>query len=585
VVAQPPVFGVRRLVAAFGRRQNAKDRGEPAAAAPQSKRTLVLGLLGAVLLWAALPPLDLGLLGWLAPVPWVLLIRRCRLPGRRPYGALWLAGLIFWLAALHWLRLPHWATSFGWLALSLYFPCYLPVFVGLSRLAVHRLRVPVILAAPVVWTGLELARGHLLTGMTMACLGHTQHAWITMIQISDLAGAYGVSFVVMFAAACLARALPADDHRWKLWPLAAAAGVLAATWLYGHFRTSGDYTMPGGRVALIQGSIDTKMKSDANARERIFDEYFELSQQALQQAKQPPNAAKAELVVWPETMFRSTLVTALPGAARPADFDCTDAEFAEWLPLAVSRSCVPLGVTARALATPLLFGVDSNEFGPGSVVKIYNSATFVAADGTVLGRYDKMHPVMFGEYVPFAKQFPLLYHLTPLHISVTAGEKPAMFAVGRLRVSPNICYESVLSHVIRGQVNALQAAGKEPNVLVNLTNDGWFWGSSELDMHLVCGVFRAVECRKPFLVAANTGFSAWIDGDGRVLAQGPRRDTAFLLADVRLDQRRSWYLKYGDWPAGICLVFCGAMAIVGWRRRRLARAEMQIAKCKMQIAK
>ena len=74
-----------------------------------------------------------------------------------------------------------------------------------------------------------------------------------------------------------------------------------------------------------------------------------------------------------------------------------------------------------------------------------------------------------------------------------------MFAAGRLRIAPNICYETVLSHVIRDQINALKAGGQPPNVLVNLTNDGWFWGSSELDMHLACGVFRAVECRMPLV--------------------------------------------------------------------------------------
>ena len=82
-------------------------------------------------------------------------------------------------------------------------------------------------------------------------------------------------------------------------------------------------------------------------------------------------------------------------------------------------------------------------------------------------------------------------------------------------------------------------------MLVNLTNDGWFWGSSELDMHLACGVFRAVECRKPLLIAANTGFSAWIDGDGRIAAQGPRRDADSLLAEPRLDQRPQ--LVSGPW--------------------------------------
>ena len=125
-----------------------------------------------------------------------------------------------------------------------------------------------------------------------------------------------------------------------------------------------------------------------------------------------------------------------------------------------------------------------------------------------------------------------------------------------MRAAPSICYENVLSHFIRRQVNSLAADGKEPDLLINLTNDGWFWGSNELDLHLMCAVFRAVECRKPFLVAANTGFSASIDGDGRVLQQGPRHAKGMLVVEPQLDQRRSWYLEHGDWFAGTCLVGC-----------------------------
>ena len=181
-----------------------------------------------------------------------------------------------------------------------------------------------------------------------------------------------------------------------------------------------------------------------------------------------------------------------------------------------------------------------------------------------------MHRVMFGEYVPWADRFPWLRRLTPLGDDLSAGRAPAMFTLGRLRIAPNICYETVLSHVIRGQINALAARGEEPNVLVNLTNDGWFWGSSELDMHLACGVFRAVECRKPLLIAANTGFSAWIDGDGCILRQGKRRAADSLLAEVRLDQRTSWYLVHGDWLAGLCLAACMVLAIVGvWKGKGL----------------
>jgi apolipoprotein N-acyltransferase len=141
-----------------------------------------------------------------------------------------------------------------------------------------------------------------------------------------------------------------------------------------------------------------------------------------------------------------------------------------------------------------------------------------------------------------------------------------------IRFTPNICYETVLSREIRGQINALQVQNREPDVLINLSNDGWYWGSSELDMLLACSVFRAVECRKPYAIAANTGFSASIDADGRILQQGPRHDSATLLAEVRIDSRRSFYLQYGDWPAGICLAGCIFFATAGcWRSFRERR--------------
>ena len=521
--------------------------------------TIGLALIGALLLWAALPPLDWWPLAWIAPVPWVVLIRRDRLAGRRPYAVLALAGFCFWMAALHWLRLPHPATSIGWVALSFYFAFYLPVFVGLARVAVHRLRIPVILAAPIVWTGLELARAHLLTGMTMGSLGHTQYRWIGLIQLSDLTGAYGVSFVVMFVAASLARMVPCQRCRWALWPLAPAAALLTAVMLYGQIRINAHSGNDGPRIALIQGSIDIQMQYDprGNVRQQIFDEYYALSKEAI------ATDNDIDLIVWPESMFRNSLVTLADDIEPPEWFDGTADELRQELSEAAEASLSSMAQTARWLDAPMLLGVDTQHFGPNGQ-QCFNSAAYVARDGRLLGRYDKMHLVMFGEYVPFANRFPWLQRLTPLPVSATAGDRPAAFELDGVRIAPNICYESVLPHVIRRQVNILAAEGKEPDVLVNLTNDGWFWGSSELDMHLICGVFRAVECRKPFLIAANTGFSAWIDADGRVLKQGKRRAKDVLITQTRVDRdRRSWYLAHGDRFAGVCLVVCGLCGLVG----------------------
>ncbi|HEY5311546.1 MAG TPA: apolipoprotein N-acyltransferase, partial [Pirellulales bacterium] len=222
---------------------------------------------------------------------------------------------------------------------------------------------------------------------------------------------------------------------------------------------------------------------------------------------------------------------------------------------------------------PMLLGVEAIDYTSAGYER-YNSALLVEADGRFGPRYDKSHPVPFGEYVPLAKRFPVLYRLTPLGSGIEWGTRTTAFSVAGYRLAASICYESALAHVIRRQVVALGARGEEPDVLVNLTNDGWFRGSSELDMHVACDVFRAVECRKPFVIAANTGFSASIDSVGRVLQQSKRGQNDVIIADVRLDGRRSPYMMYGDLPAGACVVVCGVLASVGLTDRfRCRRTE------------
>ena len=203
---------------------------------------------------------------------------------------------------------------------------------------------------------------------------------------------------------------------------------------------------------------------------------------------------------------------------RPAA-DYTAEELRQFLERSREDLQMALSIMARRFQAPLLLGMDTLVYGPGQVDR-YNSAVLVNREGAAVDRYDKMRPVMFGEYVPLAYYWPWLYRLTPLADGLDPGEAPKSLSVGDVRIAPNICFETLLPHFIRGQVATLRAEGAEPDLLVNLTNDGWFWGSSELDLHLMCGVFRAVECRKPLVIAANTGFSAVIDADGRGSARG-----------------------------------------------------------------
>jgi apolipoprotein N-acyltransferase len=518
---------------------------------------LALAFAGQLLFWVALPPLSLAPLAWLAPVPWVILIRRQALSPGRPYLALWFSSFVFNLAAFYWVTLPHWATTFGWLAMAFYLAFYFPLFIGLARVAVGQLRISPLVAAPVAWTGLELARGHMLTGFGMGTLSHTQYRWAEMIQISDLFGAYGVSFLIVFVGACLARMFPCEGAKRAWWPVVPLAAALAAVFAYGSWRTSEQTTRPGPKVALIQGSIDIDMKYDPTQGQRIFDEYFDLSRKAV---REHPDL---DLIVWPETMFRYPWFTFDKDFVPPAD--------ADWTPNGIeARSREAVEQTVGPLGTWLLLGIDAVHEARDRTER-FNAAMFFDPEGKVQGQYAKCHLVPFGEYVPFAETFPWLYRLTPPPGGLNRGTQAQSVQVGAARYSPNICYENTIPHLVRSQVVQLRGENREPDILVNLTNDGWFWGSTELDMHLACAVFRAIECRKPFLVAANTGFSAWVDSAGRIIAQGPRRATGVIVATPQIDTRRSWYLDLGDGAAIACLLATCGLAVVGWRERRNER--------------
>ena len=191
----------------------------------------------------------------------------------------------------------------------------------------------------------------------------------------------------------------------------------------------------------------------------------------------------------------------------------------------------------------------------------FNTVLFIDAEGKIVERYDKMHPVMFGEYVPLGTVLPWLYRMTPMGGGLTPGKGPVVFRLSGLNLSPSICFESTIPHLIRRHVVELTRRGTPPDVLVNLTNDGWFWGSSELDLHLACGVFRAVENRLPMLIAANNGFSASIGADGYIVQQGPRRDTAFIVSEIRSRTFKSPYRICGDVFAAVCLIFCTLIAL------------------------
>ena len=546
--------------------------------------TLLLSLAGSLLFCAAFPPLAWGWLAWIAPVPWLAIVAMPSLKGRHPYRILYLAGLLFWLLTLHWLRLPHLAMSIGWIALSAYLAVYLPMFVALSRVGVHSFNIPLWIAAPVVWTGLELARAHLLTGFLMAALSHTQFNHPALIQISDIFGAYGVSFLVMLVAATITSLLPLNSaikHSLpaKLAPVAVAGLSLLAAILYGQHRIE-EYNLAhldgkspaGPRVAIIQGNSLATWKQEPDKQQKIMAEYSQLSRSAVEAARQETPPQPVDLVIWPETMFRTSLVTVDEGIQLS---DEMQSRLAQWQ----SYGPQELAALTQHLDTAVLVGIDrrhvlanpdtetsSTNADENLPIHAFNSSALVDANGTILAKYDKVHRVMFGEYVPLVKWIPFFDRIEAITGGIQAGTGPVAMELNGIRYAPNICYETVIPQVIRRQFVQLSEQGECPHVLVNLTNDAWYWGSSELDLHLACDVFRAVECRRPLVVAANGGLSALIDSCGRVLQQSTRQTATSIIAEVPLDKRISWYMAKGDWFAGLCLLCCVGLCAAGlWR--------------------
>ena len=527
-------------------------------------QTLLVALLGSLLLYLAFPPGRLGLLAWVAPLPWLWLVAQPTLAARRPYLAIYLASWVFWLALLQGIRLAHPALILGWIALAAYLAAYLPLFVAITRQAVHTYKIPLIVAAPIVWVGLELVRGRMISGFSLGGLANSQTEWVTLLQICDLAGAYGLSALMMITSSAILALMQTERSRLArvIEPVVAVA-LIGGALLYGQARLrapESEETILS--AALIQGSLDTVFEVSPERVRETITTYARLTSEAR------ASIGDLDLVIWPESMFPIPRFD----IEEPLEDDRESGLTKEQLRLrleemnrqfdsVVRDAAASLNSEANASRpTLLLLGTNVIQYGPGPT-KIFNSAMLFDPQGTRIARYDKMHPVMFGEYVPLTDLFPFLYDLTPMAGGLSAGEGPVMFEVGEAKLSPSICFESTVPHLLRAQTAQLVAQRARPDCLVNITNDGWFWGSSLLDMHLHCAVLRAVENRRPMLVAANTGFSASIDGRGRLLERGPRRAERIIHAQVRRESLTSPYHTVGDLPAIICAALAWLIAL------------------------
>lgn len=479
---------------------------------------LVLALSSAVLLIASFPSFNQPWAAWIALVPWLLLLRCVR--GRAAFWWSWLVGFLFFLGSIWWLT--H-VTIVGWIILCAYLAVYFGLFGWLAhRIARDAPRVAIV-GVPALWTALEFARSHLLSGFGWNLLAYSQTSWRTVIQLADVTGAWGLSSLIVLVNVAVAAWFDAGQWtgrrmRWS-WTLCAACGVLCAV-AYGAWRLA-RVTEPSSavQIAVVQGNIPQEQKWDEAFAETILAHYEGLTRRAA--------VGQVDLIVWPETSV-------------PGYFGLEEA-----LTQRVMR-------LASAVERPLLLGAPYLKYnlqGP----QVLNRATLLDASGVPAASYDKLHLVPFGEFVPAERLLPWLRKILPPIGDFTPGTAYTVFHVPLLKFSVLICFEDIFPSLARRFVRE----GAE--LLVVITNDAWFGPTAAAYQHAQASAFRAVELRVPVVRAANTGWSGCIDATGawgeRVRAGDGRELFVEGLATCRvtLSTASSLYRRWGDWFAWLCV--------------------------------
>ena len=565
------------------------------------RMTFGLSLFGGCLLWTAFPPINWSFMAWFAPILWMPLLttekfvsstspkRLDRILGNS-YTHMWLAHVIYWMIMLQGLRLAHWTTHFGWLALGLYLGIYLPCFVFVGRCCVHRLRMPLPLAAAISWITFEWLRGYIISGFSMACLSHTQTDHLMLIQIADLGGNQIISLLIMLIVGNLYCIIVAARNRSsrpsvKRTVLVHAASILlmlAMTLTYGYQQLGRTYSNMSKQatVGLIQGSINTQF-------ELTPEQYSEKNKRQQQSYIQQSTLARQanedlSLLVWPESMypFGPTYFTDPQPAStiyKPQDryfADIDDTKFRQHVATVqdnlrkVNQELLALlnGKSTESATNDihLIAGTDIHDL---SVVDTptYNSAILFRPNGKIRDIYRKSHLVMFGEYIPLGNYFPWLYNLLPIGPGLAAGDGVLMFEIDGVVFVPNICFESTVPHLVRNMMQHSNTHHQQGDVMLNLTNDGWFWGSAMLDIHLRCNIMRAVELRRSNLVAANTGISAWITPTGEIVEQQAKLKDGFVIAQVGKATYNSVYMRFGDTLSIVAAAIAGIAVLLSFK--------------------
>jgi apolipoprotein N-acyltransferase len=448
------------------------------------------------------------------------------------------AGVIAYIGLIYWVVVA--VHRYGNIPLPLAIPIlfllaiYLSLFWGAFTFLISSINAKsewgMLFVFPVLWVGLEYVRSFLLSGFPWVLVGYTQYSNTLFIQIADITGVYGVSFLIILINTLLYLWLvPKEDGRKKgkkhkalLIPSLCILSIVALTYSYGHWRVHYPLKSEKGiTVGVAQGNIPQDIKWDTAFKKRTMTIYDNLS---LRLAEQSPG-----LIVWPETAFP------------------------DYFPSGTEIDAAVMTIPQETGAY-LLFG-SLTEKVKGKRRAVYNSAYLISPQRQIIGQYDKIHLVPFGEYVPLSTHFPAFNTLAGVG-NITAGKETVIFQLPHGRFGVLVCFEVIFPELCRANVRA------GADFMVTITNDAWFGRTSAPLQHLTQACFRAVENRVWFVRSANTGISAFIDPWGRIEKSGNLFTQEVLADEIGFKtQALTFYTKHGDLFALACLSLVLALVL------------------------
>ncbi len=496
------------------------------------KKNILLAVVSGLLLTGAFPKIGIDWLAWIALVPLLYALQ-----GLSPGGSFrmgFITGLVHFLSLLYWL-VPVMRT-YGYLpwylAISILFlfSAVLALFIAVFAMALSDLgEKPVgylVFVAP-IWVALEYIRSFIFSGFPWGLIGYSQFDRLQLIQISDIFGVYGVSFLIVFANASIFFTILYFSKRgWQNTPIAKSLAVrsliafilcLALTLTYGFWRINSIEqrvaASPKIRLTVVQGNIAQGVKWDPAFQIATIHKYNRLSAYA--------KTDNPDLVVWPES-------------ATPFYFSY------EIKP----TEMVMQGI--RKVNTDFLFGSPSF-IRRNNIVEYYVSAFLVSPQNKTISKYDKAHLVPYGEYVPLKKWLPFLGKIVAHVGDFVPGRVGATLPWKNNNLGVQICYEIIFAELSRAMVK------NNATLLINITNDAWFGKTSGPYQHFSMTVFRAVENRRALARSANTGISGFVDPVGRILASTPLLEEAVVTRSLPLIKEKTIYTRFGDLFALACL--------------------------------